>query len=166
MQTFISFVHEDACIAHPLATFLRKNGYQVFFTDDNWVLHAGEVWLNRIKQELTEAEIVLLLFSRRSVARPWIHFEAGAAWLSGKRMIPVCVGRFRVKDLPIPYNGLQAVSLTDYESAYHLLRSMHHYRSEPNATMVPPPNDEACYQLLNILSTYADAESSAPPQVS
>lgn len=103
MQTFISFVHEDAGVAGPLAAYLRNNGYKVFHTADDWMLHAGEVWLCRIKKELSEAEIVLVLFSRRSVTRAWVHFEAGAAWLAGKLMIPICIGSLRVEDLPIQY---------------------------------------------------------------
>lgn len=108
MSTFISFIHEDACVAKLLAAVLSKNGHEVFLSADEWTLYAGEIWLDRIKKALNEAEIVLALFSRRSVSRPWIHFEAGAAWLSGKLMIPVCVRAFNVEDLKIPYSGIQS----------------------------------------------------------
>lgn len=157
-RTFISFVHEDSCVAQPLARFLGKSGYKVFLTADEWTLYAGEVWLSRIRKELSEAEIVLALFSSRSVTRPWIHFEAGAAWLSNKLLIPVCVGSFRVEDLRIPYSGIQSVHLTDYGSVYYLLRSMHQHGSEPGATMVPPVNAKTkeLKELLEALSDYPD----------
>jgi hypothetical protein len=155
VRTFISFIHEDAGVARPLAAFLNHNGYKVFLTADEWMLYAGEIWLDRIRKELGEADIVLVLFSRRSATRPWIHFEAGAAWLSGKLMIPVCIGSLRVEDLPIPYNGIQALSLTDYDSAYYLLRSVHHY-GHPDTTMVPPPNQETCNALLKAVGEYGE----------
>lgn len=156
MQTFISFVHEDSCVAEPLSAYLRENGYKVFHTANEWMLHAGEIWLSRIKKELSEAEIVLVLFSRRSVTRPWVHFEAGAAWLAGKLMIPVCIGSLPAEDLPIQYRGIQAVTLTDYGSAYYLLRSMHYY-GDPQTTMVPPPSPDTCKRLLDALTAYSDA---------
>jgi len=156
VQTFISFVHEDAGVAEPLAAYLRNNGYKVFHTADDWMLHAGEVWLCRIKKELSEAKIVLVLFSHRSVTRAWVHFEAGAAWLAGKLMIPLCIGSLRVEDLPIQYRGIQAVMLRDYGSAYYLLRSMHHY-GHSEGTMVPPPSPDTCKQLLDALAAYSDA---------
>ena len=158
MQTFISFIHEDACIATPLAAFLKKNGYKVFLTADEWTLYAGEVWLDRIKKELSEAAIVLALFSPSSVSRPWIHFEAGGAWLSGKLMIPVCIGSFRVEDLRIPYSGIQSVHLSDYGSVYYLLRSMFRYKSDQRATMPPPVSatTDEIKALLEALSSYKD----------
>ncbi len=157
-QTFISFIHEDACIATPLAAFFKKNGHKVFLTADEWTLYAGEVWLDRIKKELGEADIVLALFSQSSVTRPWIHFEAGAAWLSGKLMIPVCIGSFRVEDLRIPYSGIQSVHLSDYGSVYYLLRSTFRHRTEPGATMVPPVSStsDEMKALLEALSSYKD----------
>jgi hypothetical protein len=153
--TFISFVNEDACIAQPLARFLGKNGFKVFLTADEWTLYAGELWLDRIRKELGEAEIVLALFSKRSVSRPWIHFEAGAAWLSNKLLIPVCVGSFRAEELPIPYRGIQSVHLTDYGSSYYLLRSMSRYCSGS----VPPPISSASEEVKELslaLSAYQD----------
>jgi hypothetical protein len=95
---FISYVHEDHEIAKSLASFLREPEccnpplgasvppatYSVFFTGDDWLLYAGEIWLQRIREELTAAKVLLSLFSPYSVERSWVHFEAGAAWLSNK----------------------------------------------------------------------------------
>jgi hypothetical protein len=135
---FISYVHEDHEIAQSLARFLREPKccnppagasvpavtYNVFFTGDDWLLYAGEIWLQRIREELTAAKVLLSLFSPYSVERSWVHFEAGAAWLANKAVIPVCVGGLTVKDLRIPYSGIQGVTLTDSSSAYYLLRSV------------------------------------------
>ena len=110
---FISYVHEDHEIAQSLAKFLRDPEccnppkgasvqavtYDVFFTDDDWLLYAGEIWLQRIREELNAAKVLLSLFSPCSVERSWVHFEAGAAWLANKAVIPVCVGGLTVKGI-------------------------------------------------------------------
>jgi hypothetical protein len=108
--------------------------------------YAGEVWLSRIKEELTAARVVLSLFSPASAARPWVHFEAGAAWGADKVLIPVCIRGFTVNDLPVPYAGIQAITLADSESAYYLLRSLsrHMRTGVPGARFAtdPPPFPE------------------------
>lgn len=161
LNTFISFVHEDACVARAVGDLLGQHGCNVFLTADEWALYAGEIWLDRIRRELSAAEIVIVLFSRRSVGRPWIHFEAGAAWLTDKMMIPVCIGSFMVEELPVPYSGIQAVALKDYGSIYYVLRSIHHRFARQGATTPPPPTPESCGALLTALGQYLDPEPSS-----
>src|SRR2546427_10069321 len=87
---FISFIHEEQQVALAIQEMLRSRlsaDRAVFLSADDWQIHAGEVWLDRIKQELAEATVVLLLLSPASVGRPWVNFEAGAAWLAGKFVI-------------------------------------------------------------------------------
>ena len=156
-EIFISYIHEDHAVATGLAGFLGHHGYKdVFFTGNDWLLYAGEVWLARIRQELTAAKVVLSLFSPASVTRPWVHFEAGAAWLTDKVLIPVCIRGFTIDDLRIPYSGIQAITLTDSGSAYYLLRSLSkHLRPD---TTAPPPfaqSDEG----WRILESKLNAES-------
>src|SRR2546430_13475283 len=56
------------------------------------------------------AKVVILLLSRRSVARPWVNFEAGAVWLNGKKIIPVCIGDMDKGDLPKPIRSEEHTS--------------------------------------------------------
>jgi hypothetical protein len=132
---FISYVHEDCDIAKSVATFLRNKGHtNIFFTGDDWLLYAGEVWLKRIREELSDAKVVLCLFSGCSIERQWIHFEVGAAWLADRVIVPVCVGRLTTNDLRIPYSGIQGITLTDASSAYYLVRSIwNHLKPEKPA---------------------------------
>jgi hypothetical protein len=62
------------------------------------------------------------MLSQRSVARPWVNFEAGAAWLADKMLIPVCYGNLSKDALPHPYSGIQALNLPS--EAYYLLKSV------------------------------------------
>ncbi|MCJ7503362.1 MAG: toll/interleukin-1 receptor domain-containing protein [Acidobacteriia bacterium] len=124
---FISYVHEEAAIAEALQTYLRDvyAGQKVFLSSDQWQIFAGDIWFDRIRAELGPAKVVILLLSKRSVARPWVNFEAGAAWLSDKKIIPVCIGDLDKGDLPKPYSSIQAVSLP--EDHYYLLTSIGHH---------------------------------------
>jgi hypothetical protein len=117
-RVFISFVHEDRSIAETVKRILEQQlnlvGH-VFIVTDQQQLRAGDDWLQRIREELTSAEIVLLMISKRAITMPWVNFEAGAAWLSNKRLISACFGNQRKGNLPKPYSNWQAVQLPDDE---------------------------------------------------
>jgi hypothetical protein len=52
------------------------------------------------------------MLSKASVSRPWINFEAGAAWLADKAVIPACFGGLtKGTRVPKPYSGIQALDL-------------------------------------------------------
>jgi hypothetical protein len=135
-RIFISYVHEDHAIAAAIGDLLKSQGLQnIFFTGDEWLLYAGEIWLERIRTELDAADVVLCLFSKSSINHPWVHFEAGAAWLAKKVLIPICIRGLTIEDLRIPYAGIQSVNLKDRFSAYYLIRSV----SRSIGSLVPPP---------------------------
>jgi len=125
-EVFISFIHEEERIAKAVHRFLKKKlEKNVFLSSDKWQVFAGELWLDRIRQELSSAKVVILLISHKSVLRPWVNFEAGAAWLTNKAVIPVCFADMSKEELPKPYSGIQAVSLRT--EAYYLLTSVAHH---------------------------------------
>jgi hypothetical protein len=151
-EIFISFIHEEQKVAEAVQSLLRKHleTWGVFLSSDKWQVFAGEIWLDRIREELSSAKVVVLLLSRQSVERPWVNFEAGTAFFSGKRVIPVCYGGLTKSTLPKPYSGIQALDLRD--EPYYLLSSVAHYMQGKLAP-VPfrPENDEACRCLREAL---------------
>jgi hypothetical protein len=127
-QIFISFIHEEEAVADALQRFLKEqlgHDADMFLSSDKWQIFAGELWLERIRDELKNASVVILMMSKRSVERPWVNFEAGAAWLTGKVIIPACFGGLSKGDLPKPYSSIQAVDLK--ENPYYLLSSICHH---------------------------------------
>jgi hypothetical protein len=58
------------------------------------------------------------MLSRRGLNRPWLHFEAGAGWFTGKPLLPICYGNMSVASLPQPYSNFQALSLPDDEDFF------------------------------------------------
>src|ERR1700730_12387970 len=110
-RLFVSFVHEDEKVASAVQGLLQTEldlREEVFLSSDKSQIYAGDRWLEKIKEALLAAEIVILMLSRRSVARPWVNFEAGAAWLADKKVIPVCYGNLSKDALPHPYSAIQA----------------------------------------------------------
>ena len=126
-RLFVSFVHEDEKIALAVQNLLQTElnlREEVFLSSDKSQIYAGDLWLQKIKEALSAAEIVILMLSKRSVARPWVNFEAGAAWLADKPIIPVCYGNLSKDALPHPYSAIQALNLPS--EAYYLLKSVNH----------------------------------------
>ena len=125
-RVFISFVQEDASVAHALQALLSSELQlrdEVFLSADQSQVLAGHVWLDKIREGLESCEVLVILLSARSLRRAWVHFEAGAVWLSKRSVIPVCFGRAKKDSLPQPYADMQAVELpSDIE---YLLKSVH-----------------------------------------
>ena len=141
---FISFIHEEQAVAVAVQQLLRAFlGNQNVFLSAEWQIFAGEQWLDRIKAELQPAKVVILLLSPRSVQRPWVNFEAGAAWLTGKVIVPACFAGLSKGTLPKPYSNIQALELPD--DYYYLIRSISEHLKLPP---VPPVFDGAEQQAL------------------
>lgn len=127
-QVFISFVHEDEHVASAVQNLIQqelKLGDEVFLSSDQAQMFAGDIWLDKIGKSLSDAKVVVLLLSKRSVGRPWVNFEAGAAWLTKKTIIPCCFGRMTKERLPHPYAGIHALDLPT--QSMYLLESIHHH---------------------------------------
>jgi len=129
-RVFISFIHEEAEYAEAVQAFIvQMLGAQAkpFLSSDTWQVYAGEKWLDRIMEELEGATVVILMLSETSVRRPWVNFEAGAAWTRKLVTIPVCFRGLGKGSLPKPYSSLQAVDLEIYDDHEYLARSVAHH---------------------------------------
>jgi len=128
-DVFISFIHEEAGYASAVKVFLSQMFAEItpFMSSDKFQVYAGEKWLDRIMEELASARVVLLMLSEKSVARPWVNFEAGAAWTRNIVAIPICYGALRKEQLPKPYSSLQAVDLSVHGEDEYLARSVAHH---------------------------------------
>lgn len=122
-QIFISHVSSETEIAQRLkerltSAFARK--LDLFVSSDRSSIQAGKKWLDEVDKALKEAGAQIVLCSRESVGRPWIHFEAGAAWLRGIPVIPVCHSGLVPADLPVPLSMLQGIECSRPEGLQKL----------------------------------------------
>src|SRR3954462_5342613 len=90
---FISHIEEEAELAHILKRHLTASFLgmiQFFASSDTVSIAAGESWLRSIDGALRAMCVELVICSRISVDRPWVNFEAGAAWMKQVAIVPVC----------------------------------------------------------------------------
>jgi TIR domain len=109
---FISHISEEADLANGFKSAIIKDFLgmpRVFVSSDTESIGAGNNWLTSIESALAEARILLILCSSASIRRPWIQFEAGAAWMRKIPIIPICHTGFRPGELPMPLSVLRAV---------------------------------------------------------
>ena len=101
-KVFLSFIHEEEITAVFIRGFIHgalSHAIDSFMSSDQTMIYAGEDWMKRIFDELEQATVLLSILSPVSITRPWINFEAGAAWMNKKVVIPVCFGGLKVGDL-------------------------------------------------------------------
>src|SRR5204862_2624591 len=85
----------------------------IFVSTDRSTIEAGRKWLDEVDKALKRADLQIVLCSRASVGRPWVNFEAGAVWLRGIPVIPVCHSGLRAENLPVPLSMLEGLALSD-----------------------------------------------------
>lgn len=122
-RAFISHISEEKLLAERLKQALVKDFLgllDVFVSSDRESIAAGEEWLRSVETAVRECALVLILCSPESILRPWINFEAGAAWIRGIVLIPVCHSSLSPRDLPMPLSLRQGVTLAEGEGLRHL----------------------------------------------
>lgn len=117
---FISHISEESAIAVTIKKLIDESFLgmlDVFVSSDNGEsLPMGSRWLQRINDALKKCSVELILCSPQSIKRPWINFEAGAGWIRGIPVIPLCHSGMEPGGLPVPLDSLQAAKISDVES--------------------------------------------------
>ena len=111
-KVFVSHISKEAALAEVLQKNIEKHFLgliKVFVSSDGASIEAGDDWLRSLREALEGAQAVIVLCSKDSVGRPWVNFEAGAAWLRDVPIIPVCHTDLTPDALPLPLQLLQAV---------------------------------------------------------
>ena len=105
MNIFLSYDHRDAELARPIASALEKAGHDVW-----WDRHirGGSQFAKEIERALAEADVVVVVWSERSIESPWVRDEAEAARDSG-RLVPVRIDQSRP---PLGFRQFQAIDFS------------------------------------------------------
>jgi TIR domain len=122
---FISHMSSDGDLAIALGEMFKEallDGIDVFNASDRGSLRPGDPWRDEIVKNIRASEIMLVICSPESISRPWINFEAGAGWISDKRVVPCCVGGMKPSSLPAPLGHLQAIDLGELDDLKSILR--------------------------------------------
>lgn len=122
-QVFISHVTEDTAVAARLKRKMTEDflgQLTVFLSSDTESIAAGEEWLSSVSEALRNSSIFVVLCSPIAIARPWVNFEAGAAWMRDIPLVPACFGGLRPRDLPMPLSARQGLELNDPQGLHRL----------------------------------------------
>lgn len=116
---FISHIGDESEIAKEFKSLI-ETGFlgliEVFVSSDGTSIQMGQKWLEDVSSSLAKCAIEIVICSPVSVKRPWINFEAGAGWVRGIPVIPLCHSGMKPSSLPVPLNLLQAASATEINS--------------------------------------------------
>ena len=118
-RIFLSHAVADTAIAEYLETTIRQNirNVYVFRTTRTGQIPTGTVWFSTILKELKSANKYVVLLTPWSMSRPWVCFESGAAWMTGKKLVAVVAGGMSKRDVVEPLKYLQLLSLEIREDA-------------------------------------------------
>ena len=122
-QIFISHITEEAGIAAMLKLRMTEDflgQLTAFLSSDTESIAAGEEWFSSVSGALRNSSIFIVLCSPVAVSRPWVNFEAGAAWMREIPVIPICFGGLRPRDLPMPLSARQGLELTNAQDLRRL----------------------------------------------
>ena len=113
---FVSHISTESALAQAIKRRLQRDFLgmlDIFVSSDQTTIRTGSKWLAAVEDGLKGADVMIVLASPESVGRPWVNFEAGAVWLRGIPVIPVCHSGMTPDKLPVPLSELQAVAVDD-----------------------------------------------------
>jgi hypothetical protein len=122
-QVFISHITEEAKVAARLKLRMTEDFLEqltVFLSSDTESIAAGEEWFSSVSEALRNSSIFVVLCSPIAISRPWVNFEAGAAWIREIPVIPMCFGGLQPRDLPMPLSARQGLELNDAQGLKRL----------------------------------------------
>ena len=105
-DVFLSYAREDSSRAKMLAEKLELHGWSVWW--DRRIPH-GKDFTAFIQQQLDEASCIVVLWSKASIASPFVRDEAGEG-LNG-RLVPLLLERVKQ---PLGFRQLNAADLSDW----------------------------------------------------
>ena len=102
---FLSYAREDQDKAEALAHLLRRHSWSIFW---DRTIPPGKTWDELIEKALSNAKVVIVLWSPSSVESAWVRAEAEEAAHRGV-LVPVMIDEVRP---PLRFRHIQAVDLT------------------------------------------------------
>ncbi len=73
----------------------------------------GDKWLVGLDGELTNAELVLVLCSPKSIRQPWVHFKFGCAWTKSVPIACLCHSGLNKVGLPSHLRTFEVLEVDD-----------------------------------------------------
>lgn len=114
LRVFLSYDSADAAYARQLHRILSQRLNLRIFTSDK--LSAGEDWKSKLKHELAQCDIFVVLLSPNSAQSAWVLQELGAAWMLEKPILPIVTHPNVLTKIPVELRNAQLVNIKDLEN--------------------------------------------------
>jgi TIR domain len=152
---FISHVHEDSDLAVGIKELMEDafaGVFDAFVSSDRRSLSAGDNWLQKITENIKRADDFIILLTPRSLGRPWVNFEAGAAFGKGRsHIIPVCTRGLTFAHVGPPLNSLQLHRIETIADVVELIEAI-----ARQYNFKPKPDKEKMEAVLKLAQPRAD----------
>lgn len=125
LSVFLSYIIADRVYAHKLRGLLSQWPNLRIFTPE--MLSAGEDWESKLKNELSQCDIFIVLLSSNSVDSNWILQELGAAWALNKPIVPVVTNPDVFSKIPLTLSEIQFIETKDLEKPEVINQIIEHY---------------------------------------
>ena len=159
---FLSHFTHDAPVANALKRFIEDefaHAVEVFVSANPLSLRPGDPWEKTIRRALKDARVVLSLLSSESLLRPWIYFEAGAAWYKESVLIPMLHRGLGISDLPLQFQKLQTVQLQKADNISRLISRIQEVYGLK--TVIDPETLNSFLEELRVLGQQIDIQMQA-----
>jgi hypothetical protein len=120
-DVFVSYSHDDAHIAQDLYSRMTSAGLTCFIAEKD--IAVATEWEPAVRDALRTSASVLLVITPRSIKRPWVMAEVGAAWALDKTLVPA-LAFVSPGDLIRPISKFQARIVETPTQIEHLIREL------------------------------------------
>ena len=126
---FISYASEDSAFAKRVERRLVEAGHHA--TIDKAILHAGEVWRDKLDQAIKASEVMLVIMTPDARASDYVAYEWAFALGAGVRIVPI-----RLKAAPFHHrlDELQHVDFSGRQRPWEDLVRQIQTPAEPRTT--------------------------------
>ena len=128
LRVFFSYAREDRAEAHKIRHLLSQRFNIRIFTTE--LLSAGEDWQSKLKNELTQCDIFVVLLSPNAVTSSWVLQELGAAWGLQKPILPVVTHPGVFAQIPVALSQTEFVDIKDLENPEVLHQILERYEEQ------------------------------------
>lgn len=111
---FMSYSRRDKAVMQRIATFLRKEGINVW-VDNEKLVPGTPIWEIEVENAIISAGAVVVLLSPDSKNSPWVRREIGYAEGNGKRIFPILISGDERNAVPIRLINHQRIDVRQNE---------------------------------------------------
>ncbi|MEK7400708.1 MAG: toll/interleukin-1 receptor domain-containing protein [Candidatus Poribacteria bacterium] len=127
LRVFLSYEKSDEEDINKIQSILYKYYNLRIFTSE--MLSAGEDWVTKLRDEITQCDIFMVLLSPNSIESNWVLTELGAAWGLEKLIIPIFTQPEILSKIPVELKNTQSFDIGYLEEHPEVLKPIiDHYK--------------------------------------